>query len=131
MSDWSFLRNWFLVLAALSFAPEPRLACQTAAISPAAASVENRIAGTIVSKSDGHPLDHAVVALIEVKDRKNVKTMITKEDGKFSFEESVGGKYSLVGERKGYISAAYDAHGQFSTAIVAGAGFDTEHLLLR
>ena len=131
MPRCSSLTNSFLVLAAFCFIPEPRLACQTTAISQPAAPGESRIAGTIVSKSDGHPLDHAVVALIEVKNRKNIKTMITKEDGKFSFEESVGGKYSLVGERKGYVNAAYEAHGQFSSAIVAGAGLDTEHLLLR
>jgi protocatechuate 3,4-dioxygenase beta subunit len=105
--------------------------CQTTAVSQATASGEYRVAGTIVSKSDGHPLDHAVAVLADVKNRKNVQTTITKEDGKFSFEGLPGGKYSLVGERKGYINAAYDAHQQYSTAIVTGAGLDTEHLALK
>ena len=131
MPRCSSLANSFLVLTALCFIPEPRLVCQTTAISQPAAVGQSRVAGNIVSKSDGHPLDHAVVALIEVKNRKNIKTMITKQDGKFSFERLAGGKYSLVGERKGYVNGAYDAHGPFSTAIVAGAGLDTEHLLLR
>ena len=125
------LTNSFLFLTALCFIPEHPLACQTIAVSQPTASTENRVAGTIVSKSDGHPLDHAVVTLIEVKDRKNIKTMITKEDGNFTFEGLGGGKYSLVGRRKGYVNAAYDAHGQYSTAIVTGAGLDTEHLTMR
>jgi hypothetical protein len=131
MPRCSSLTNSFLVLTAVCFIPEPRLACQTTAVPQPTASGESRVAGTIVSKSDGRPLDRAVVALMEVKNRKNVKTMITKEDGKFSFEGLAGGKYSLVGERKGYVNAAYDAHGQYSTAIVTGVGLETEHLVLR
>jgi hypothetical protein len=124
--------NSFLAITALGFFPGPRLAsCQTPAIPQPTNSGEYRVAGTIISKSDGHPLDHAVVVLIEVANRRNVQTMITKEDGKFSFGGLAGGKYSLGGERKGYINAAYDAHGQYSTAIVTGAGLDTEHLALR
>jgi hypothetical protein len=131
-SSWTDWTNSFLAITALCFFPGPRLAsCQIPAISQPTNSGEYRAAGTIVSKSDGHPLDHAVVVLIEVANRKNVQTMITKEDGKFSFGGLTGGKYSLGGERKGYINAAYDAHGQYSTAIVTGGGLDTEHLTLR
>jgi len=128
-ANWT---NSFLAALALGCIPglRPGL-CQTPAVTQPTASGENRVAGTIVSKSDGHPLDHAVVALIEVKNRKNVQTMITRQDGKFSFAGLGGGKYSLVGERKGYINATYDAHEQYSTAIVTGAGLDTEHLVLR
>jgi uncharacterized surface anchored protein len=106
------------------------LSCQTPAIAQQAAG-EYRIAGTVVSKSDGHPLDRAVVALADVKNRKNFQTMITAEDGKFLFQGMAAGKYALTGQRKGYIGAGYDSHEQFSTAIVTGAGFDTEHLALR
>ena len=130
MPRCSSLTNSFLVLTAVCFIREPRLACQTTAVSQPA-SVESRVAGTIVSKSDGHPLDRAVVALMEVKNRKNIKTMITKEDGKFSFDGLAGGKYSLIGERTGYVNGAYDAHGQYATAIVTGSGLETENLVLR
>jgi hypothetical protein len=37
----------------------------------------------------------------------------------------------LTGAKRGFISASYDQHDQFSTAIVTGAGLDTENLLLR
>jgi protocatechuate 3,4-dioxygenase beta subunit len=121
-----------LVLTALCSAQAAPLAlCQAIAASQGNAAGEYRIAGTVVSKSDGHPLERAGVFLIEVKNRKNVKSLITKEDGRFSFEGMAAVKYSLVGERKGYINAAYDAHQQYSTAIVTGAGLDTEHLTLR
>ena len=41
------------------------------------------------------------------------------------------GKYNLRGSKRGYISASYDEHEQFSTAIVTGAGLETESLVLR
>ena len=131
-SPWTNWANSFLAITTLFFIPGPRLAsCQTPAISQPINSGEYRVAGTIISKSDGHPLDHAVVALIEVTNRKNVQTLITREDGTFSFGGLAAGKYSLLGERKGYINAGYDAHEQYSTAIVTGADLDTEHLALR
>jgi hypothetical protein len=57
--------------------------------------------------------------------------MITSADGRYLFQGLTAGKYSLEGQRKGYIRAAYDSHDQYSTAIVTGADFDTEHLVLR
>ncbi len=57
--------------------------------------------------------------------------MVTGDDGKFQFTGLVAGKYSLNGAGRGFISADYDQHDQYSTAIVTGAGVDTEHLLLR
>jgi hypothetical protein len=106
------------------------VSCQTPAAAQQAPG-DYRIAGTIVSKSDGHPLDQAVVAVVDVKNRKNLQNMMTAEDGKFFFQGLAAGKYSLTGQRKGYIEGAYDSHEQFSTAIVTGAGLDTEHLVLR
>ncbi len=57
--------------------------------------------------------------------------MITGDDGRFEFTHIPAGKYSLGGAKSGYIPAAYDQHEQFSTAIVTGAGLDTENLSLR
>ncbi len=105
--------------------------CQAPAPAPHAAAGEYRIAGTVVSKLDGHPLNHAGVALADVKNRNNFHSIITGEDGRFQFEGLAAGKYALTGQRKGYITGSYDSHEQFSTAIVTGAGLDTEHLALR
>ena len=57
--------------------------------------------------------------------------MVTSEDGKYEFSGLPAGKYSLTGARRGFISASYDQHDQYSTAIVTGAGLDTETLVLR
>src|SRR5260370_18421978 len=109
----------------------PVLWCQPTAVSPPAPAGEYRIAGTVVSKSDGHPLDRVGVSVVDVKNGKNFQTVITSEDGRFLFQGLAAGKYSLGGQRQGYISAGYDAHEQYATAIVTGAGLDTEHLVLR
>ena len=50
--------------------------------------------------------------------------------GKFEFNGLAAGKYSLVGAKRGFVTSAYDQHDQFSTAIVTGAGLETEALIL-
>jgi hypothetical protein len=90
-----------------------------------------RIAGTAISKVDGHALDRTRILLRDLKTRKEPLLALTSQDGKFVFENVAAGKYSLVGVKNGFITAAYDQHDQFSTAIVTGAGLDTENLTLR
>jgi hypothetical protein len=90
-----------------------------------------RVAGTIVSAQEGHPLSRARVSLQEVRNRQNQIFMITGDDGHFEFRNLPAGKYALNGAKRGYISAAYEQHEQFSTAIVTGAGVYTENLMLR
>jgi len=57
--------------------------------------------------------------------------LVTSDDGKFEFSGLPAGKYSLEGAKRGFTSAGYEQHDQFSTAIVTGAGLDTESLVLR
>jgi hypothetical protein len=57
--------------------------------------------------------------------------MVTNENGGFEFGQVPPGKYSLEGARRGYLTAAYEQHEQFSTAIVTGPEFDTTKLVLR
>lgn len=91
-----------------------------------------RVAGTVVSSTEGHALPRARVSLQDVKDEKNGFFMITGDDGHFQFENLPAGKYSLTGAKRGYITASYDEHDQqFSTAIVTGADLNTENLTLR
>ena len=132
MPRCSYSTNSLFGIAALCVLQIPAFVwCQTNAVSQAPATGGYRIAGTAVSKSDGHPLEHAAVVVIDVKNRRNLQVMITSADGKFLFQGLPAGKYSLEGRRQGYIDAAYDSHEQYSTAIVTGADFDTEHLILR
>jgi hypothetical protein len=105
------------------------LAATQAQSSPSAGGY--RIAGTLVSQTDAHPLARARVTVRSVKNPDQFLSMVTAEDGKFEFSAIPAGKYSLNGAKRGYISAGYDQHDQFSTAIVTGAGLDTETLTLR
>ena len=89
------------------------------------------IAGTIVSKTDGHPLAQARVTVRDVKDPKKFQSLVTADDGKFRFSGLPSAKYSLDGAKRGFIDAAYDQHDFFSTAIVTGSAFNTESLVLR
>jgi protocatechuate 3,4-dioxygenase beta subunit len=90
-----------------------------------------RIAGTIVNAIGGNPLARARVAIVDAKNRQHAQWMITSDDGRFDFKQVSPGKYSLQGAKLGFIPAFYDEHEGFSTAIVTGAGLDTEHLVLR
>ncbi|MGB8732645.1 MAG: carboxypeptidase-like regulatory domain-containing protein [Candidatus Sulfotelmatobacter sp.] len=95
------------------------------------AAVGYRIAGTVVSRADSRPLTRSRVTIRDAKNPKKFEFVITSEDGKYEFTGLPAGKYSLTGAKRGFISASYDQHDEFSTAIVTGAGIDTEHLVLR
>jgi hypothetical protein len=89
-----------------------------------------RIAGTVVSAKGGNPLARARVTIADAKRRQSMQSMVTGDDGRYEFHVPAG-KYSLDGDKRGFISASYDQHDQFSTAIVTGIGLDTENLVLR
>jgi uncharacterized protein (DUF2141 family) len=90
-----------------------------------------RIAGTVVSATTGEPLAQARTSVAETRDRAKSISMVTSEDGHFEFSQLKAGKYSLEGAKRGFISSAYEQHEQYSTAIVTGPEFATEHLVLR
>ena len=90
-----------------------------------------RIAGKVVSSTSGSPLSQALVTIANVQDRADTKSFITGNDGAFAFTILAAGKYSLEGARRGFITSAYDAHENFSTAIVTGGEADSEHLIFR
>ncbi len=90
-----------------------------------------RIAGTVVSRTDGHPLARVRVTVQDTKAPDKFEFVVTSENGKFEFTSVPAGKYNLHGSKRGYIPASYDEHERFSTAIVTGAGLETEALVLR
>jgi hypothetical protein len=98
---------------------------------PAAIGGVFKIAGTVVSEATGEPLARARVRLVDTANPRNTLSLITSEGGRFEFSSLPAGKYSLQGARRGFIPTAYEQHQQFSTAIVAGPGFETENLMLR
>lgn len=89
-----------------------------------------RIAGMVVNAKGGNTLAHARVTIADAKHRQSIQSVITGDDGHFTFQVPAG-KYSLDGQKRGFIEASYNQHDQFSTAIVTGADLDTEHLKLR
>src|ERR1700683_876995 len=90
-----------------------------------------RIAGTVISKVDAHPLARARITVRDAKDEHKFEFLVTSDDGRFQFSNVPAGKYSLTGAKRGFITASYEQHEQFSIAIVTGAGIDTETLVLR
>ncbi len=89
-----------------------------------------RIAGTVVNAKGGNPLARCRVTITDAKNSDSVRFVIGGDDGRFEFHVPAG-KYTLEGAKRGYITASYNQHERFSTAIVTGVDVDTENLVLR
>jgi len=89
------------------------------------------IGGRVVNSVTGAPLTEARISLVDTKTRKSVAQQKTSEGGRFEFAGLPVGKFSLEGSKRGYISASYEQHEQFSTAIVTGPELKTDALVLR
>ncbi len=89
------------------------------------------IAGLVVNSVTGAPLAEARVSIVDTRTRKSVAQQKTSEGGRFEFDGLPAGKFSLDGSKRGYISASYQQHEQYSTAIVTGPDLKTEELVLR
>lgn len=125
------IRSVCQTMALCLFGAGAFIAAQTPAAPPATSVGNYRIAGTVVSKLDGHPLARARITVRDTKDPQKFESLVTSEDGRFEFTGVPAGKYDLHGAKRGFIQASYDQHEQFSTAIVTGANLDTEDLVLR
>ena len=87
-----------------------------------------RVGGVVVNALTNVPVARAQVSI----SRDNEQTsMVAGKDGRFMFEGLAAGKYTLSAAATGYLDEAYNQHGAFSVAIVAGKGQDTEHLIFR
>ena len=89
------------------------------------------ISGTVVSAASGTPLAQARVTLIDTNNSRNAASLLTGEEGRFTFPRLGPGKYSLQGSRRGYLTSGYQQHEQFWSAIVTGEKLETENLVLR
>jgi hypothetical protein len=90
-----------------------------------------KIAGTVVNAVSGAPLARAKVTIADTRNRTHLIATQSDESGHFEFPSLPAGKYSLQGSRAGYLLSSYEQHEQFSTAIVTGAEFQTDNLVLR
>jgi hypothetical protein len=107
--------------------------CACLALGPRALAQSGsyRIAGKMVNSISGAPVSQAVVTIANVADRSDTKSVLTGDDGAFLFAGVPAGKYSLEAARRGFIHSGYDAHENFSTAIVTGGDADSQHLIFR
>jgi len=123
-------KSVILTSGLILFHPMAALGAQSSDAAQMQSSAMLRIAGTVVSATGGNPLSRARVTIVDAKNPERRQSIITSDDGRFEFKVRPG-RYDLRGAKRGFISASYDEHEQFSTAIVTGRGLDTENLVLR
>ncbi|MGA2852397.1 MAG: carboxypeptidase-like regulatory domain-containing protein [Terracidiphilus sp.] len=90
-----------------------------------------RIAGIVVNAATDEPVRHAMVAALNEEDSHTVASVESGEDGRFSLDGLAAAKYQLMASKRGFRTAAYDEHEEFSTAVVTGPGQETEDLRFR
>src|SRR3974390_1339184 len=89
------------------------------------------ISGTVVSAATGTPLAQARVTLTDTNNSRNAASLLTGEEGRFTFPRLGPGKSCLQGSRRGYLTSGYQQHEQFWSAIVTGDELESENLVLR
>lgn len=124
----TMLFGWILTLSAIAQNTHAQASPSSEVSRPAQTF---KVAGTVVNAMTGAPLSQTRISIARTQDRSKPAFLITAEDGHFEFSLLKPGKYSLMGAKRGFISAAYEQHEQYSTAIVTGPEFSTENLILR
>ncbi len=107
------------------------LQSQTRTAASGATSGSYRIAGVLVNAATDEPVRRATVEALEEADSRAVVSCITDSEGHFALAGLVAAKYQLTASKRGFRTAFYDEHDEFSTAIVTGPDQDTTHLRFR
>jgi hypothetical protein len=95
-----------------------------------------RIAGTVVNAVTGEPIRRASVAVLsepvgtEIESHA-VESAVTDNEGRFSLPGLAAAKYQLTASKRGFRTAWFDEHDEYSTAIVTGEGQDTSSLTFK
>jgi Carboxypeptidase regulatory-like domain len=90
-----------------------------------------RIAGKLVNAVTGEPVRQATVAVLALEDSHTIESAISDGEGHFALEGLPAAKYQLTASKRGFRTAFYDEHDEFSSAVVTGADQDTGHLTFR
>lgn len=90
-----------------------------------------RIAGTLVNAITGEPVRRATVEVLSEENSRTVQSASSDGDGRFSLDHLPAAKYQLTASKRGFRTAFYDEHDEFSTAIVTGPDQETSHLVFR
>lgn len=95
------------------------LACMAAAM--LAAQNHYRIAGTLVNSATGEPILHGTISLLADSDSHALAVTYTDAQGHFALNGLPAGKFQLTAAKRGYRSAFYDEHEEYSSAVVTGS----------
>lgn len=120
-----------LALPISASAQQKPVAARASAPRPNAAQGIFQISGTLVDAITGQPIAHARVAVAPVTQRDNFTTIITAEDGRFSFSNIAPGKYALTAQARGYLLQSFNQHDQYSSSIVVGPNLESTDLVFR
>ena len=90
-----------------------------------------RAAVTVLHALTGEPVRRATVEVLAVENSRTVESVSSDAEGHFSLDRLPAAKYQLTASKRGFRTAFYDEHDEFSTAIVTGADQDTSHLIFR
>ncbi len=109
------------------------------AIAPLLAHAQNtpshpglyRIAGKVLNSVTGEPVRRAIVSILAEQDSHTIASIVSDSDGHFSLENLPAAKYQLTASRRGFRTAFYDEHDEYSSAIVTGPDQETESLIFR
>jgi len=90
-----------------------------------------QISGTVIHALNGEPMAGVEVVVAPTGKRDDFHTMVTDANGRFLFRDVAPGKYILAAKHRGFPQQLFEGHGPFSTAIVVGAGKNSEDLAFR
>jgi hypothetical protein len=116
-----------------SLSAQTQSASQTPPATPAPAFVPGkyRIAGTIVNAVTGEPIRRASVTLLSEVDTRTVESVLSDNQGHFELSGLSAAKYQLTASKRGYRTAYFDEHEEYSSAIVTGDDQDTGSLIFK
>jgi hypothetical protein len=85
----------------------------------------------VVNAITGEPVRQATVAALAEENSEIVRSVQSDADGNFALQGLPAGKYPLTASKRGFITAFFDEHDEFNSAIVTGEGQDTSNLVFR
>ena len=84
-----------------------------------------------MNAATGEPVRHATVAVLSEADSLTIASVESDNEGRFQLQRLPAAKYQLTASKRGFRTAFYDEHDEFSTAIVTGPGQETSSLIFR
>ncbi|MGB6686290.1 MAG: carboxypeptidase-like regulatory domain-containing protein [Terracidiphilus sp.] len=90
-----------------------------------------KISGTVVNAVSGEPLRRASVAVLDEEDSHAIESVVSDNEGRFALTGLAAAKYQLTASKRGFRTAFFDEHDDYSTAVVTGADQDTSEITFR